>query len=164
MVKIEILLQEGKLSRISVLEQGRYLNFFEHSYKDNLEHCRFVLEKFPRWSIISGYYSMHDITKLFLARRYRLKVETNVHETTITALKELIKNQEIIKLIQAGHKEFKQLANDLAQAKKDRINVQYYTGTEFMKEEYRKRAHAFLTKTVQPYLEKMKKLAEAPKK
>lgn len=50
MVSTETLFRERKISRISELELPRYLNFFENSYKDNLEHAKENLEKFPRWS------------------------------------------------------------------------------------------------------------------
>src|SRR3989338_1000002 len=113
MVKIEILLSEGKISKISELELKRYTDFFENSYKDNLDHCKSNLDKFPRWAIISGYYAMHDITKLLLAKKFRIKIDFEVHATTIKVLKELIKNKEIISLIEEGYKEFLTLANDL---------------------------------------------------
>ena len=156
MVKIETLINERKVSRINELELNRYTNFFESSYKENLMHSESILPKYPRWSIISGYYAMHDITKLFLAKRFRLKIELEVHSTTIKVLSELIKNKEIIKLITYGYKEFIELANDLAEAKKDRVKAQYYTGTEFMKEQYRKRALEFNKDSVKPYIEKIK--------
>ena len=38
MVKIELLLTEGKLSRINELELPRYLNFLNNYYQDNLDH------------------------------------------------------------------------------------------------------------------------------
>ncbi|MEW6063010.1 MAG: hypothetical protein AB1571_01400 [Nanoarchaeota archaeon] len=155
MVKIEILFKEGKISRINELELNRYINFFEKSYLDNLGHSKANITAFPRWSIISGYYAMHDITKLLLAKKFRIKIEFEVHATTIKVLDELIKNKEILKLIQEGYKEFISLANDLAEAKEDRVKVQYYTGTDFMKEEYIKRAKEFLNNIVLPYLEKM---------
>lgn len=158
MVKIEILITEGKVSKINELELERYVNFFMHSSKENLEHCKAVIEDFPRWSIISGYYAMHDLAKLLLAKRFRLKVDFEVHATTIKVLKELIENKEMIKLIEAGYKQFISLANDLAQAKKERVKAQYYTGTEFMKEEYKKRAKAFLNDTVEPFIKKLHKL------
>ncbi len=158
MVKIETLLNEGKVSKIRELELGRYVNFFENSYKDNLEHCRQNAEKFPRWSIISGYYAMHDITKLLLAKKFRIKIETEVHATTIKVLRELIKNKELMNLIERGYREFVDLASDLAEAKKDRIKAQYYTGTAFMKEEFRRRSKEFLIDTVKPYVERMIKL------
>ena len=158
MVKIEILFKEGKISKISELELKRYVNFFENSYNDNLEHCKSNLDKFPRWAIISGYYAMHDITKLLLAKEFRIKVEFEVHSTTIKVLRELIKSKEILSLIEKGYKEFLSLANDLAEARDERVKVQYYTGTEFMHEEYQKRAKEFYETVVLKYLEKIKEM------
>ena len=68
MVKIEILQKEGKISRIKETELDRYIGFFAESYKDNFRHSEYNLETYPRWSIISGYYSMHDISKLLIAQ------------------------------------------------------------------------------------------------
>ncbi len=158
MVKIETLLNEGKVSRINELELGRYTGFFDNSYKENLAHCRENTEKFPRWSIISGYYAMHDITKLLLARKFRLKIELEVHATTIKVLREVVKNKEILELINDGYNQFIALANDLASAKKERAKAQYYTGTPFLKEEFKKKSKEFLENTVVPYLSKMQKL------
>lgn len=158
MVKIEILLKEGKIVKINELELTRYINFFENSYKDNLEHSKAITQNFPRWSIISGYYAMHDITKLLLAKNFRIKIELEVHATTIKVIDELIKNKEIISLIKKGYDEFMSLANDLAEAKKERVRVQYYTGTDFMKEQYKERANEFLKDIVLPYLEKIRGL------
>ena len=160
MVKIETLLNEGKISKISELELNRYINFFENSYKDNLEHSKANLNNFPRWGVISGYYAMHDITKLLLAKKFRIKIEFEVHATTIKVLKELIKSKQILDLIEEGYKEFLSLANDLAEAKDERVKVQYYTGTEFMHEEYLKRAEEFYKTVVLIYLEKIKELLE----
>ena len=160
MVKIEILLKEGKISRIRELELNRYISFFDSSYKDNLKHSEYIIKDFPRWSIISGYYAMHDITKLLLAKKFRIKVDFEVHSTTIKILRELIKNKEILNLINKGYKEFLSLANDLAEAKKDRVKVQYFTGTSFMREEYSKRAKEFYDSTVLTYLEKIRRLLE----
>jgi len=158
MVKIETLLKEGKITRINELELGRYVNFFENSYSDNLEHSKANLIKFPRWAIISGYYAMHDITKLLLAKKFRIKIEFEVHATTIKVLRELIKNKQIINLIEEGYREFLNLANDLSEAKKERIKAQYYTGTKFMHDEYLKKANEFYKNIVSEYLEKIKEL------
>ena len=158
MVKIEILIAEGKAVKISELELPRYVNFFENSYEENLEHSKAVALTYPRWSIISGYYAMHDITKLLLAKNFSLKIELEVHATTIKVLAELIKNAELLRLIEAGYNEFISLANDLATAKKERVKAQYYTGTKFMKEEYGKRASEFMSEVVAPYVERIKLL------
>ena len=158
MVKIDTLLRKKKISLINELEIDRYVNFFDNSYKDSLNHSNKNKEEFPRWSIISGYYAMHDITKLLLVKKFKIKIELEVHATTIKVLHEFIKNKEIIHLIENGYKEFLNLANDLEEAKKERVKVQYYTGTKFLKEEYKKRAEEFYVEIVMPYLEKIKEL------
>ena len=148
-------IKNGFASKINENEVPRYTNFFENTYKENLEHCRFNLDKFPRWSIISGYYAMHDITKLFLAINFNIKIDFNVHKTTLAILKEVIKDKDILRLLRAGYKEFIEMANDLSKAKKERTKAQYYTGTKFMKEEYKEKAKEFLNKVVIPYLNKI---------
>ncbi|MBM3304053.1 MAG: hypothetical protein FJY76_03070 [Candidatus Aenigmarchaeota archaeon] len=158
MVKIEVLIRGGRLSRISELEKQRYVNFFAQSYLENFEHSGFVMGRFPRWSIISGYYAMHDITKLLLAKEFGLKVEYKVHATTIKAIRELVRNREILRLIERGYQEFISLANDLAEAKKERVKAQYYTGTGFMRKHYAESASEFSRDVVIPYMEKIRKL------
>ena len=158
MVRIEILQKEGKISRIKETELNRYTEFFAESYKDNLKHSEANLETYPRWSIISGYYAMHDISKLLIAKIYRLKVDREVHAATIKVLRELLKDKETLKFIEEAHEEFQNLADELSDAKKDRVKVQYYTGTEFMKEKYKKRALEFHKNIVKPYIERIKKL------
>ncbi|MFH1440267.1 MAG: hypothetical protein ABIG89_06875 [Candidatus Woesearchaeota archaeon] len=158
MVKIEILLDENKLSRIKETELGRYLGFFTESYTDNLNHSIANVELFPRWSIISGYYAMHDISKLLIAKIYRFKIERETHTTTIKVLREVIKDKEILKLIEDGYKEYKSLADDLNDAKKERVKVQYYTGTHFMKVKYKHMASDFVNDIVKPYIQKINKL------
>ncbi|MFH1364637.1 MAG: hypothetical protein ABIH52_03185 [Candidatus Aenigmatarchaeota archaeon] len=158
MVKIEALLEEEKISKISEIELDRYVNFFENSYMDNLEHSKANLESFPRWAIISGYYAMHDATKLLLAKKFRIKVDLEVHATTIKVLRELVRNKEILALIERGYREFISLANDLAEAKKERVKMQYYTGTEFMHKEYLKRSKEFYDSVVLKYVDKIRRL------
>jgi len=161
MKKIDYLFKTKKISRIIETEKERYLNFFSNSYKENLEHCQDVIEKYPRWSIISGYYAMHDIAKLFLADKFSIKIDFNVHQTTIGVLKELIKDKQIIGMLNLGYNELILLLNDLAAARKQRTKAQYYTGTEFMHEKYRKEAKIFLNKTVIPFIEKIRELKES---
>ncbi|MGB9708120.1 MAG: hypothetical protein ACPLXC_02215 [Candidatus Pacearchaeota archaeon] len=158
MVKIEYLFSEGKISRIGEIELEKYTDFLLNSYKDNLDHAKATIFSFPRWSIISGYYAMHDIAKLFLAKQFRIKIEREVHATTIKVLRELIKNKEIIKLIEIGYNTFLSLANDLEEAKKERAKVQYYTGTRFMHEEYEKKALSFYENIVIKYIKKIQVL------
>lgn len=144
MKKIDYLFKTKKISRIIETERERYTNFFNNTYKENLEHCKFNLEKFPRWSIISGYYAMHDITKLFLAEKFRIKIDLNVHKNTIVVLREITKDREILRLLETAYNEFIEMANDLSEARKERTKAQYYTGTAFMKHSYKEKAREFL--------------------
>jgi hypothetical protein len=155
---LESYFKKELITRIIETELERYVNFFENSYIENLEHCKFNIEKFPRWSIISGYYAMHDITKLFLAKKFSIKVEFKVHETVIKILGEILKDKETLRLLEIGYEEFIKIANDLVIAKKKRIKVQYYTGSEFMKEKYKVESKDFLYKVVIPYLDKIKEI------
>ena len=164
MVKIEILVQEGKISRIRETELVRYIEFFTGSYQDNLHHSEDNIDKYARWSIISGYYAMHDISKLLIAKLYRFKIDREVHATTIKVLREILKDKETLKLIEEGYEEFENLADELKDAKKDRVKVQYYTGTNFMKEKYKKRAFEFHKDVVNPYIGKILRLLEGTKK
>jgi hypothetical protein len=157
MNKIDYLFKSGRITRIIETEKERYLNFFSYSYKENLLHSEHVISSFPRWSIISGYYAMHDLAKLFLADKFSIKVELNVHQTVIDIFNELVKNKELGKMLNLGYDELIKLLNDLAIAKKQRTKVQYYTGTKFMKEKYEKEAKLFLQNTVFPFIDKIKK-------
>ena len=158
MVKLDILFREGKIRKISDTELERYINFFENSYTDNLGCSKAILNEFPRWSIISGYYSMHDITKLLFAKKFRVKVEFEIHATTVKVLRELIRRREIIDLMERGYKEFLSLAQDLDEAKRERVKAQYYTGSGFMQGEFRRRAASFNEEVVLEYLKKIEEL------
>lgn len=160
MVEIASLITEGKLTRIKETELGRYLQFFSASHQDNLGHAKGTAHTHPRWSIISGYYAMHDITKLLIAKLYRLKVEQPVHTTTIKALKAIIKDKETLQRLETGYDTFRALAEDLADAKKERVKVQYYTGTAFLKKKYERRAQEFLATTVEPYIKSINEVLE----
>jgi hypothetical protein len=154
-MKIDTLYQEKRIGRIPELELQRYVNFFSESSKDNLDHSAAVIASFPRWSIISGYYAMHDRTKLFFAKRYRLKMERKVHETAILTLRALMKDKALSIILNKGYREFLSLANDLEEAKAERVKAQYYTGTEYLRELYRRRSQEFHNTIVLPYLERI---------
>ena len=157
-MKLDTLLKKKIISKIVETERQRYEMFFNNSYLENLEHSKKVMEKFPRWSMISGYYAMHDITKLFLVKTFGIKIEFKVHQTTIKILKEILKNKETLKLIEIGYGEFLKMANDLSEGKKERSKAQYYTGSEFSKDKFKKRAEEFLEKVVIPYIKKMEEI------
>ncbi len=107
---------------------------------------------------------MHDISKLLIAKIYRFKIDREVHSTTIKVLRELLKDDETLRFIEQGYEEFQNLADELSDAKKDRVKVQYYTGTEFMKEKYKKRALEFNSGIVKPYIKRIRRLLESKTK
>ena len=49
-------LKRKLITKINEEELERYLSFFSITYKENLDHSKLNLLKFPRWSMISGYY------------------------------------------------------------------------------------------------------------
>jgi len=157
--KIKRYLKSGKISKLNEIEKLTYLNFLSVTYKENLNHSKYCLKKFSRWAIISGYYAMHDISKLFLADKFDLKINFNVHKITIEVFEELIEDKSIINLLNKGYDELREMMNDLVDAKEKRINAQYYTGTKFMKDKYRKEAKDFLFKIVYPFIEKIRGLS-----
>jgi hypothetical protein len=158
--KLRELFLKRKISRISELEIERYINFLQNSYKDDLAHASENVDKFPRWSIISGYYAMHDIAKLFLAKKFRIKILKEVHSTTIKVMKVVSERKDLIKLLEIGYKEFRKLVEELEVAKKERVKVQYYTGTPYLESLYKKRAKEFLENVVKPFIQKMEGLVE----
>lgn len=152
---IENLIKKGIVKKIVETEIPRYTTFFTNSYKENLEHTKAVLKAFPRWSIISGYYAMHDITKLFLAEKFQIKIDTKVHRTAIIIMEGITEDKELLELLKIAYEEFTKMAADLTEARSRRQKAQYYTGSEFMKEKYKEEAEAFLNNVVNPYLNKI---------
>ena len=98
---------------------------------------------------------MHDITKLYIAKDYRIKVEADVHRTTIDVLNEILKDDEIIALFESGYEEYRNMADDLCSAKRERSRVQYYTGTPFSSAEFKRKSRKFHDEKVVPYIEKI---------
>ena len=66
--------------------------------------------------------------------------------------------KETLKLIEEGYEKFKSLANELSDAKKERVKAQYYTGSKFMKKKYKKTAKEFHNDFVTPYIKKIEEL------
>ena len=98
---------------------------------------------------------MHDITKLFLAKKFQIKIDAKVHKTAIKIMEEITKDKELLKLLKTGYEEFTKMAADLTEARNKRQKAQYYTCSEFMKEKYKEEAEIFLNGVVNPYLNKI---------
>ena len=123
------------------------------------------MEISPKWSIISGYYAIHNITKYYLAIKYNKKIGLpDIHEATITASKELIKNKEIKELIDSAIFEFEEIIPtyySLIRLKKEKKNLQYYTNKNPEKEKvtYNK-ANYFHTSIVEKYIKLIELMIE----
>lgn len=104
---------------------------------------------------------MHDITKLLLAQQFNIKVDFKVHNTTITLMSLLVKDNWLQRQIKQGYKEFLTLANDLEEAHAQRTKTQYYTGSSFSKEQATKKAEQFLNEIVILYLKKVSQLLKS---
>ena len=83
------------MKRLNEVERKIWIDFHEFAYKDDLELCQEIINQHPRWSIISGYYAMHDIAKLYLGKIHNIKISgLNVHRQTIECLKKVLRDNE----------------------------------------------------------------------
>ena len=153
---------KGTIKDIAPNEKQAYLTFLEETYNDNLNVSEFLLIKFPRWSIISGYYAMHDISKLLLAKRYNMKIsKPETHTSVIVALRELIKRKEIISLIEKAEEEYIEIVSlhlSLLKGKEEREKSQYYTSSLIKPAVKIEKAAYFMEKLVKPYIKIIKNL------
>lgn len=164
--------QKQPWQELPATEKENYLQFHRDAYQEDLKHAEDTLLKFPRWSIISGYYAMHDITKYFLALKLNIKVSSpDIHFKTIEVLEHFVQDKELKEKLISLLKEAENAYFDierlkekvvplmLKQAKAERGKSQYYT------EDYTKdrkvnaqRSAYFLENFVRPYLKLMRGL------
>jgi hypothetical protein len=147
----------GSITELEPSDKSFYLEFLKKSYKEDFENSKNVVLSSPKWSIISGYYSMHNITKYYLALKFNKKIGLpDVHQATINAVKELIKSKEIKKLIDIAVFEFEEVIPihySLIGAKRERKNLQYYTdASKKMKELNIEKASYFLNNITEKYI------------
>lgn len=171
--KFNELLKLKAIARLNETEKENYLKFFESTYKDNLSASSDNLNLHPRWSIIAGYYAMHDIAKLFLAKKYNIKIVERVHFATIISLSNFIeenkneillaldllkKAKEIFDVNIIGVKP-EDLVYFLKKGRREREKAQYYSSkTDLSK--ISENAHHFLNDLVNPFIKLFEKLLE----
>jgi len=157
---------------IPATEKGIYIKFHENAFEEDLIHAEKNVLEFPRWSIISGYYCMHDVTKLFLAKKFNIKIASpDIHSKTIEALEHFIKDNELKKKLLELLDDAKDIYYSterlkekilpvlLRRAKQERGKAQYYSEdyTKEMKVNSQKASY-FLDTIVKPYVEIIKGL------
>jgi len=164
------LLSIKAIVKLNEAEKENYLKFFNETYKDNLSAAYDNLKSHPRWSIISGYYAMHDLAKLFLAKKYNLKIVERVHLATIASLYSISKEnkefEKAIELLKQANKIFNSQikgikASDMAfylkKARKEREKVQYYNPRTDLKRA-EEQANFFLNEIVIPFIKLLESL------
>lgn len=155
-------------------EKENYISFHKSAYQDDLKHAEKNMLVFPRWSIISGYYGMHDITKLFLAEKFNAKITSpEMHRKVIEALDTFIKDstlkEKLVTLLKdaksiyfnAERLKEKTLPALLRKGKQERSKAQYYVEdyTED-KNVNSQKASYFLETVVKPYINLIKGLMQ----
>lgn len=157
MVKsIEQYRQAGTVRDLAPNEKEPYARFLSVTYKDNLLASEFNMLKHPRWSIIAGYYAMHDASKLFLARKFGLRLTMpNIHAGVIQCLRELVDRKDILEYIEKAEEECNDIISlhlALQQGKDEREKSQYYISENTQPKISMQKASYFLEKVVKPYI------------
>ena len=147
-------------------EKNNYIEFHELAYKEDLRHSEKNIIDFPRWSIISGYYAMHDITKLFLAEKFNIKVSSpDIHSKTLDILEQAIIDKKLKEKLLGLLREAKSTYYNverlkeralpilLRREKQERGKSQYYTQDFNIKTNINaQKSSYFLDEIVKPYI------------
>ena len=153
-------------------ERENFLLFHESAFKEDIELSRRIVADFPRWSIISGYYAMHDITKWYLGKRFNIKIgPPDIHGQTVRALEQFIEDPtlktRVIQLLRNAKDIYfdverlkeKTLSALLKKGRQDRAKSQYYSSDFSHKSDLSvKRAGDFLKTIVEPYVRLVQEL------
>lgn len=153
-------------TELPATEKQNYILFHKNSFQEDLKHAEKNVLDFPKWSIISGYYCMHNITKLFLAEKFNIKISSpEIHAKTINALEHFIKDDKLksklIELLKEAKDVYysterlkeKTLPALLKRGKQERGKAQYYSEDYTEKTKINPpKASYFLETIVAPYL------------
>ncbi len=157
---------ENNFIILPATERENFLLFHELAFKEDLGLAKKLVVEYPRWSIIIGYYSMHDITKFYLGKKFNVKIgPPNVHGQAILALEHFIPDpvlkSRVMKLLREAKDIYfdverlkeKALPALLKKGRQDRAKSQYYT-SDFSKKSSlsSNKAEEFLKKIVEPYV------------
>ena len=169
----EDFVKEGTISQLAAAEQEDYIKFHLNAYKDDLVVASKLSLISPRWTVIVGYYAMHDITKLYLAEQHGLKLsQRGVHAAAIATLRKVLEDKKTkaraIKLLEKAEDIYKIYGQRvqaipiiLSSSKREREKAQYYSSPITLVEI--KKAIDFLEKIVKPYLNLLEQLIRGDK-
>ncbi len=155
--------------KLNSIERERYISWHKENAELDLKDAEEILDKSQKWSIIAGYYAMHNAAKYYLAKVYNLKISAPAaHDETLKALEQLLIKSptysEIKKLIVEAEKEFESLtgadastiSNHYKLGKEKREKQTYYTRFQGKKED----AQDFLNEIVKPFIKIIMELEE----
>lgn len=169
-MKFEDFEEKGTISRLQKTEREKYAGFHEAAYKDDLKAVKALFTVSPRWAIIAGYYAMHDIAKLYLAKQHSLKITgRGVHLATIVALRKVLSDkqakEQAIRLLREAEKVYEIFSTHfkegvipilLSKGRDEREKSQYYSGSHDNQEF--KKAADFNGQIVRPFIELMENM------
>lgn len=158
--------------KLNEIERGVWIKFHEFAYHDDLELSEKIKDTNPRWSIIAGYYAMHDIAKLYLGRVHNIKISgENVHKQTIDCLKSVLREKDeadkVLELMMHAEDKIKEIGAEqipylLISGKKERGKVQYYSADALIdNKEYAKKATWFIENIVKVFVNILRGLLDA---
>jgi len=161
-----------KWTELPATEKQNYTDFHKKAFEEDLKHAEKNVLEFPRWSIISSYYCMHDLTKLFLAEKFNVKITSpEIHKKAIETLEHFINDAELRKRLLELLKEAKNIYYSaerlkektlpilLKRGKQERGKAQYYSEDYTEKAEVNSQKAAYFLETiVRPYVKLVKGL------
>ena len=171
MVSTKKLIEQGYVTKIEEIEKKHYLTTLKEFYEDDEAVNKDLVISHPRWSIISGYYSMHNISKYLIAKKLSIKISSErTHTTTLIIFGEYIRQKETKEKILDLLKKAKEIydiinprdwniAKYLSSGKQNREKVNYYTA-EYDQKAILLKASEFRENLVQPYLHILKGLVK----
>jgi hypothetical protein len=141
------------IKKLPEIEKKAYLAFHEKIWKEDFETGKSLIKTSPRWAVISGYYAMHNLAKLLLAKKFNIKISGKfVHVATIEALRNFLKEKETVQKIEKACEliPIEELPEFLEAGKKERSKSQYYAGR--LIEITSKNAEEFFKEIVEPFV------------
>ncbi|MBU2638810.1 MAG: hypothetical protein KJ955_07590 [Nanoarchaeota archaeon] len=140
-MKFEEFQKKGVISSLQKTEKEKYAGFHKEAYKDDLRAAEALFTISPRWTIIAGYYAMHDIAKLYLAEQHDLKITgRGVHLAAIIALRKVLSDrkakEQAIRLLREAEKVYEIFSTHfkegiipviLSRGRDEREKSQYYS-------------------------------------
>ncbi len=157
----------GTISQLTEVEKDFYTSYHEENYKEDIKMSQSMLTTSPKWSVIAGYYAMHNMTKLFLAKKFNLKITGKfIHEAVIEALKKYIEDEavksKLLELLNKSKKEFELMDLNLedkeilpfvlGEAKRERSKAQYYKHYNISKQTTEGDSKKFSDSIIQPFV------------